>query len=217
VVDDEVTKEAPVDTADPTISIHALTSIHPCSSKTMQFFILINGTWLTAPHDSRSTHNFLDLEAATRVGIQFGGRSGLHVVVTNGDCINTLGCCRNMALSKADEHQLDCSGLALRCFDMVLGVQWLESLRLILWDFTRQTITFVRDGHQVCWSTTDATPSGLATLAVNTDIMADLLLCFDELFTEPAGLPPKRAHSHQIRLLPGMTPVAVRPYRYAYA
>jgi hypothetical protein len=42
---------------------------------------------------------------------------------------------------------------------MVLGVQWLESLGPILWDFTRRTITFVMDDHRVCWSATDAVPS----------------------------------------------------------
>jgi hypothetical protein len=58
--------------------------------------------------------------------------------------------------------------------------------------------------------------TGPAILAVNGDVMSDLLLRFNELFTEPAGLSPQHTYIHQIRLLPGTAPVAVRPYRYAY-
>jgi hypothetical protein len=47
--------------------------------------------------------------------------------------------------------------------------------------------------------------------------MADMLLHFNSLLAKPAGLPSQRKRSHQIQLLPGTTPVAVRPYRYADA
>jgi hypothetical protein len=102
-----------------------------------------------------------------------------------------------MALSKADEQfQLDCYGLALDSFDMVLNVQWLEFLGPILWDFTRRTITFIRDGHEVCWSVMDVAPSGPGILATDADAKAELVHCFDELFSEPADLLPQRARSH---------------------
>jgi hypothetical protein len=47
--------------------------------------------------------------------------------------------------------------------------------------------------------------------------MTDLLLEFATLFQEPSGLPPPCGHVHRIRLLPGMAPVAMHPYRYAHA
>jgi hypothetical protein len=46
--------------------------------------------------------------------------------------------------------------------------------------------------------------------------MEDLLQSFASLFDTPAGLPPPRDRQHRIRLVPGTTPVAVRPYRYAH-
>jgi hypothetical protein len=37
---------------------------------------------------------------------------------------------------------------------------------------------------------------------------------FDDVFSEPRGLPPPRSRDHSITLVPGAPPVAVRPYRY---
>jgi hypothetical protein len=46
------------------------------------------------------------------------------------------------------------------------------------------------------------------------DLMTSLLQAYADIFVIPRGLPPQRRHDHQIHLLPGMAPVAVRPYRY---
>ncbi|KAK1619811.1 hypothetical protein QYE76_025328 [Lolium multiflorum] len=46
------------------------------------------------------------------------------------------------------------------------------------------------------------------------EIIATLLTEYKHLFEEPKGLPPRRAHDHQIPLLPGAQPVKSRPYRY---
>jgi hypothetical protein len=44
--------------------------------------------------------------------------------------------------------------------------------------------------------------------------MTSLLQAYADIFAIPRGLPPQRRHDHRIHLLPGMAPVAVRPYRY---
>jgi hypothetical protein len=49
------------------------------------------------------------------------------------------------------------------------------------------------------------------------DLLAALLDKFQEVFAEPSGLPLQRSHDHHINLLPGASPVAVRPYRYPSA
>jgi hypothetical protein len=84
VLDEEV-PETPIDSSDPTISIHAITGIRPRSSKIVQLFVDINDVQLTAVLDSGSTHNFVVLEATARAGLQFVGRAGLQVAVTNRD------------------------------------------------------------------------------------------------------------------------------------
>jgi hypothetical protein len=112
---------------------------------------------------------------------------------------------------------LDCYRLALGSYDMVLGVHWLESLGPILWDFGKCTISFVRDGHGVLWTTVNLASSTPAALATIDDFIEDLLLRFAGLFAEPTSLPPAHLRCHQIQLLPGTPPVAVRPYHYAHA
>jgi hypothetical protein len=48
-------------------------------------------------------------------------------------------------------------------------------------------------------------------------LLEALLLSFGGLFTDPVGLPPKRAHDHRIILKPDAQLIAVRPYRYPVA
>lgn len=43
-----------------------------------------------------------------------------------------------------------------------------------------------------------------------------LLEQYSVLFQEPKGLPPTRAHDHQIPILTRQGPVSVRPYRYPF-
>jgi hypothetical protein len=99
---------------------------------------------------------------------------------------------------------------------MVLSVQWLESLGPILWDFGRRVLQFVRNGHQVWWLATDTSQPTTAMVATADDVMEDLLLCFEGLFSELTGLPLEQQQCHHIRLLPGTASGAVRPYHYAH-
>jgi hypothetical protein len=44
--------------------------------------------------------------------------------------------------------------------------------------------------------------------------LEELLGEYGDIFTEPQGLPPPRSRNHSITLVPGVPPVAVRPYHY---
>ncbi|KAK1646483.1 hypothetical protein QYE76_064288 [Lolium multiflorum] len=45
-------------------------------------------------------------------------------------------------------------------------------------------------------------------------LLDSLLAAFSDVFTEPQGLPPPRAHDHHIHLIPGTQPIVIQPYRY---
>jgi hypothetical protein len=185
----------------------------------MQLWVAINGASILALLDSWSTHNFIGTEMAAWVGIVFTGHGGLRVAVANDDQFISLGCYRAMSFSLHGEtFNIDCYDLALGFFEMVLGVQWLESLGPILWDFSRRTMAFVCNEHWVTWSAPDtATASPTSLLATSGDIMEELLGEFDPLFAAPTNLPPPWAREHRIQLILGTTPVAGLPYRYAHA
>jgi hypothetical protein len=213
VLDDDDDSEG-----DPTISLHALIGIQPRTSRTMQVVVNVGGIALRALLDSGSTHNFVDLGAAARAGIPLADGSGLRVAVANGDRLTSPGCCADLNIAIAGEHfTICCYGLALGFFDMVLGVQWFESLGPVLWDFRRRSIAFVWNGRRVLWSAEPDSSIAASLTAATKNVMDELLQQYSGLFADPVGLPPARQRSHRIRLLPGTEFVAVRPYRYAHA
>jgi hypothetical protein len=118
-----------------------------------------------------------------------------------------------MAISVHGENfHIECFGLPLGSYDMVLGVQWLEYLGPILWDF-------VRNGHQVTWSAAASvsTPTPPSLLfAMDSKLMDEVLQEFPPLFQEPVGLPSVRSRAHRIHLLPGTRLVMVRSHRYTH-
>jgi hypothetical protein len=152
VFDEECVSD-PSNGGKPTISIHALTGIQPRTGRTMHVHMHIAGTLLITLLNMGSTHNFIDTDAATRAGLALLGSSGLRVAVANGDRVTSPGCCRNLSVSISNEQFIiDCYGLSIGSYDMVLGVQWLESLGPVMWDFDSRTIAIVRNGHHVLWT-----------------------------------------------------------------
>jgi hypothetical protein len=151
VMEEEEGAECAGDPIDPTISIHALSGIQPRSDKMMHVYVDVNNTRLHALIDSGSTHNFVDLEAAVCAGVVLHDHLGLRIVVANGDRLSSPGCCKRLPITMADEgFVIECYGLALGSYKMVLGVQWLEALGPILNDFGQRTLTRVKDGNRRC-------------------------------------------------------------------
>jgi hypothetical protein len=79
-------------------------------------------------------------------------------MVANCNKLTSPGCYRaTQIVIHGELFNIDCYGLMLGSYDMVLGVQWMESLGLILWDFRQGALTFICNGHRVLWT---AAPSG---------------------------------------------------------
>jgi hypothetical protein len=82
-------------------------------------------------------------------------------------------------------------------------------------------MAFLHEGHRVFWrglgSTRIDVPSTncLNTIRNNEPTMLNCLLqSFEDVITEPQGLPPPRPCDHRIHLLPNTASMAVRPYWY---
>jgi hypothetical protein len=62
--------------------------------------------------------------------------AGFYITVANDDRLMSPGCCQGLRINiDGEAFNVNCYVLALASFDIVLGIQWLESLGLILWDF----------------------------------------------------------------------------------
>ncbi|WVZ54351.1 hypothetical protein U9M48_005159 [Paspalum notatum var. saurae] len=199
--------------AEPIISLHAIAGV--TASQTMQVPVVLGATTMAALIDSGSTHNFISESAAAKTGLAFTPRAGMRVAVANGEHLPCVGVLQQASFSiHSAPFTTDIFVLPLAGFDMVLGTQWLATLGPILWDFSNLTMVFWHHNGKVEWHGLTGTPPPRLLLLTGDDVLAALLSAFDDLFAEPRGLPPARDCDHRIHLLPGTTPVAVRPYRY---
>ena len=136
---------------------------------------------------------------------------------------------------------MDLNVLPLGGCDLVLGTQWLRTLRVIHWDFNLLTMTFQWHGKSMIVKGLRPSRSSLqdvdlffkkpARKGLSLQITAQLFTIepslpmpeleslleeFAVVFKVPQGLPPSWAHEHNITLKEGIQPVCGRPYRYLY-
>lgn len=134
--------------------------------------------------------------------------------------------------------------LPLECYDIILGMDWLEQHSPMNVNWLKKTLSFWCEGKKVClhgikFPQSQCCMVWLSQLKDSGDIMSfgqELSLClietveldmpqpiqsllteFDHLFYDPQGLPPRRPFDHTIPLLAGVRPVNLRPYRYSPA
>ena len=92
------------------------------------------------------------METVHREGIQLLAHRDMQVTVANGDRIGSSGLGHGLPLEVGNEKfAIDCYAIPLDEFDLVLGVQWLETLGPILWDLSTKTMAFWHGDHKVTW------------------------------------------------------------------
>ncbi|XP_048492259.1 uncharacterized protein LOC125493205 [Beta vulgaris subsp. vulgaris] len=131
---------------EPCISVHALTGNQ--SFHTMRLIGVVNRDQpLHILVDSGSTHNFLDLDLAKKLGCCIETMEAQAVAVADG---NHLACnhkCKYFTW-EMNKHTFSTEVMLipLGSCDMVLGVQWLCTLGQIVWDFKQLLMQFSLDG-----------------------------------------------------------------------
>jgi hypothetical protein len=129
--------------------------------------------------------------------------------------------------------------------DVVLGIQWLQSLGTMDFNFQELFMKFSLEGNEIelrgiTWKlgkviiSNDMTKllkkrhQGIIAQLCSIDVQTskpstpqDLQRIIDKhskVFENiPKGLPPTRNHDHEIHLIPQSVPPNIRPYRYPYA
>lgn len=181
----------------------------------MQLPVHIGNTTLVALLDSGSTHTFIKNEIAVQLGLQVQPHSGMSVKVANDVKVISTGVCPKLQFCIEEHFDHTCYVLPSTGFDIVLGVQWLRSLGPILWNFGL-TMTIWRNGYTVIWHGIGTTSASCVEQSRDHELLPLYLLPLMISFKIHKGCPPlpPRRHDHHIRLLPGSTPIPVRPYRY---
>lgn len=194
--------------------------------------------------DSGSSHSFVSARFAAQLAGAETARNELQVRIANGGilrCAKEILNCR--WLVQGVEFCSDLKVIELGCYDVTLGMDWLErhSPMMIHWghkimsfDLAGKSVTlqgvqaYQEDCHMIsAGELRNLLKQRAVTRVIHLcaveevtrlqDIPANvqtLIQEFRDLFTELKGLPPQREFDHSIPLLPGAKLVNLRPYRY---
>ncbi|XP_031478539.1 uncharacterized protein LOC116249553 [Nymphaea colorata] len=146
--EDEVPPEVLVEAAiGEETSCHSLTD--PSKAKAMRVRGYVNQTRLVVLLDSGATHNFMSLEVANKLGCRIEPQAPFTVMVGDGSKLPCEGRCKDLELvMNKVPFKVDVFVLPLGGVDIVLGIQWLETLGVIHWDFANLRMSFTKDGDE---------------------------------------------------------------------
>ncbi|GJX25621.1 retrotransposon-related protein [Tanacetum coccineum] len=204
----------------PVISLHAMTG--ETTYKTIRVKAYVGKHTIHSLIDSGSTHTFLDLGVAKKLGCKLRATCPMDVSVANGQIMRSLYECKGFTWTlQGVEFTSDVLILPLGGCEIVLGVQWLSVLGDIKWNFKDLVIDFVynkrrmaQQGQLLCvypntLFSIDHTPTNPLCPQIT-----ELLESYKEVFAVPNSLPPKRIQDHRIPLLPNTPPINIRPYKH---
>lgn len=230
-------EDAEVDAVDVASCLHSIVGSHP--GRTMKIKASIHWCTVWILLDSGSSHNFLDPSIVRRVGLLEATSTPLKVMVANGSVLKTEGVCKAVPIQVQNfTADIDFHILPLAGCEAVLGVQWLQQLGPIHWDFSKLTMSFCFQGQQQTLVADDACelsiicpthPVPLFSSHANShdsmhdspatqlpNVIQELICSYSDVFQTPHGLPPRRSHDHHIPLSTSV-PINVRPYRYSHS
>ncbi|XP_076928786.1 uncharacterized protein LOC143592869 [Bidens hawaiensis] len=178
---------------DPQISLNAIMGVSLYST------MKVTGSTCTKPlHiliDSGSTHNFLDEKIAYKMRCPTKEMPSMKITIADGNVMSCTKVCENVQwMMQGKWFKTNVLLIPLTNYDMVLGIQWLQSLDDITWNFKDLTMKF----------------KGKSDVSqINT-----LLEKYDQVFALPTSLTPKKSCDYQIILKEGIGVIAQKPYRY---
>lgn len=168
----------------------------------------------------------------------------VRVKVASGEILNCTHEVQNCELViQGQSFVLDLKILPLKCYDIILGMDWLEIHSPMTVHWAKKWMSFQYEGKRVAIQGLQPKLNELPKLSYHKvqqlekddevwcilELFAtqdsernhnrpkeidQLLHEFSKVFEKPHGLPPKRPYSHTIPLLPGSQPFRLRPYRY---
>lgn len=130
------------------MSLQALTGVS--TYHTIRVMGLYNKKALQILLDSGSTHNFLDLTMARKLGCKLEEVKPMAITSGGGHKLEAPYVCKGFVWTMHNhEFSADMIVLPLVCCYLILGIQWLKSLGPILWVFEKLLMEFSVQGRKI--------------------------------------------------------------------
>lgn len=98
--------------------------------------------------DSGTTHNFLDLTLARKLGCRLDHISAQSVTIADGNQLPGQFICKGFKWRfQGAEFTSDMLVISLGAYDLVLGIQWLSTMGTVKWDFKKLQMEFQHGGR----------------------------------------------------------------------
>ncbi|XP_019238918.1 PREDICTED: uncharacterized protein LOC109218971 [Nicotiana attenuata] len=196
--------------------------------------------------DSGATHSFVDPRVIKQLRLNMVPTDRImNVKVANGQIMKCNQRCSKFSWTMNGEAFVwDLNVLGAGGSDIVLGMDWLDSVTPVLLHTHPRSISFFRGERLVTLNSSDdvgliesadakskqrllkvgrcvMTTQLLSSVAADpllelAEPIKSLIRDFADIFKEPHGLPPKRDRDHAIELEPGAKPINQRPYNTQY-
>lgn len=213
--------------------------------KTIRYQALVNGKEVLILVDSGSSSNFISTEAVERLGLTPQLTTRAQVMVADGNRMLSDKLVAQVPwLCQNHTFMTDLRVIPLGCYDIILGMAWLEDHSPMWVDWKKKRLRFSHEGRRITlqgikdknMGCSQVTPAQLQQMlkigavchmmelypiheeepsSAIPPVVVQLLDRFKDRFEEPQGLPPRRQFDHHINLLPGVQPVSIKPYRYS--
>nr|GEX61992.1 hypothetical protein [Tanacetum cinerariifolium] len=198
--DDETYKDCMSDmvgfTDSPQITLNTFSGLN--SYQTMRVRGRVGKQMVHILVDYGSTHNFLDIHTAKKLGCRLDNITPMQVSVANGQRMISTSVCHDFKRSfqnevfTSDVMLLPLGGCEMGNEGMMKQAE-LSFMALCVY------LT------QLCQ---------MESVEIVSTEVEQVLTQFTKVFEIPKDLPPQRSHDHQIPLMPNTPPINVRPYRY---
>ncbi|XP_022008221.1 uncharacterized protein LOC110907566 [Helianthus annuus] len=156
----------------PQISLNALMGIP--SYSTMQVVGMVGTRYLYILLDSGSTHNFMSKSLAQKLKCPITKIPNVQVTVADGNKVECVNLCKDFQwVMQGNWFTADMMVFDLDNYDIVLGIQWLETLNDIMWNFKNLTMKFNVAGQDFELKGTKRKNVGLSSMEKITSLIQD--------------------------------------------
>ncbi|KAJ9561372.1 hypothetical protein OSB04_006532 [Centaurea solstitialis] len=200
------------------VEVHLNSVVGISNPKTMKLVGAIGVQRVVVLIDSGATHNFISKELVKQQRVKVEDTNEYTITLGSGIEEQGRGICRGVSiLLQGLDIKDDFLPIQLGNIDVILGIQWLETLGTISHNWKTQAMGKLihEEGHGIlielgtCYAVEE-------DVEVKNEELDRVLEEFGNVFHMPAGLPPERGREHAIILKEGSGTINVRPYRYAH-